>query len=241
MRKSDSFTVMFAALVCLVCSLLLALTTAGLKPRQDAAIELDRKFNILKAFQVPVVDARNQKIPAAETLRLYKQHVREVVVDAASGALVEGQTPATVEASRLAKYELLPLFLWEENGAVSRYAFPIAGKGLWSTIYGYLALDRDLATVLGITFYKDGETPGLGGEINQPWFQEQFKGKVVFKDGRPQKLEIVKGLVKDKYPDGSDRAVDGISGATLTGKGMNDFINRDLARYEPYFKTIRGQ
>lgn len=241
MRKSDSFTVMFAALVCLVCSLLLALATAGLKTRQDAAIELDRKFNILKAFQVPVVDAQHKKIPAAETLRLYKEHVREVVVDAATGAPVEGQTPATVEAERLAKYELLPLYLWEENGAVSRYAFPISGKGLWSTIYGYLALDRDLATVLGITFYKDGETPGLGGEINQPWFQEQFKGKVIFKDGRPQKLEIVKGLVKDKYPDGSDRAVDGISGATLTGKGMNNFINRDLARYEPYFKTIRGQ
>ena len=93
---------------------------------------------------------------------------------------------------------------------------------------------------MGITFYKHGETPGLGGEIATDWFQEQFTNKVVWADGELHEFEVVKGAVEGLYPEGNDHAVDGISGATITGKGVATFMNDDLERYEAYFKKIRG-
>ena len=134
----------------------------------------------------------------------------------------------------------LPLYLWTEDGEVTRYAFPISGYGLWSTIYGYMALERDLATIIGVTFFKHNETPGLGGECSEPWFMEQFAEKRVHDGSAPHTFEVVKGGVAAKYPEGNDHAVDGISAATITSNGIQSFINGDLALYEPYFANLRG-
>lgn len=226
MKQSNTYTLVFAGVVCVVCSLLLSATSAALKKQQDRMVELDRKRNVLKAFQVPVTDGEGRPIAAAAVDELFRDHISEVRID-----------PVTAEES--AGGAGLPLYRWTENGEVTKYAFPTSGKGLWSTISAYLALDRNLETIIGVTFYKHGETPGLGGEISQPWFQAQFQGRKILKDGRLQRIEIVKGKVADRYPQGSDHAVDGISGATLTGSGINRFLNADLERYEPYFAKIR--
>ena len=218
MQKGESYIMMYAAGICLLCSVLLAGTTMALKPRQDAESELDRKRNVLKAFDVPMRDAAGQAIARAEVERLYKEHVRE------TGVKASGQT--------------LPLFQWEQDGKVDRVALPVSGKGLWSTIYGYLALDAKATTILGVTFYKHGETPGLGGEIEQPWFQQNFKGKRIFENGKLRRIEVAKGKAKPPTAEGPVQ-VDGISGATLTGNGLNRFINQSLTDYEPYFTTLR--
>ncbi|MFH0878357.1 MAG: NADH:ubiquinone reductase (Na(+)-transporting) subunit C [Lentisphaerota bacterium] len=231
MQKGDTYTIVFAAVVCLICSLLLSGTSVLLKKRQDAAVELDRKTNVLKAFGVAVQDAAGNKISEGEVGRLFSEHISAIQIDAASGK------PSDSADAR--NPDLLPLYLWKDNGEVTKYAFPISGKGLWSTIYGYLALDKDLSTIAGITFYRHGETPGLGGEVEKDWFQDQFKGKKVFEKGASQRVLVVKGKVLDKFPEGSDHAVDGISGATLTGNGVTRFLNDDLAKYEIYFKGIR--
>ena len=228
MQKGDGYTLFFAAAVCVVCSVLLAGTSAALKQRQDAQIELDRKLNVLKAFGVAIKNDQGDKLGEAEVNRMFADHIREISVDPATGK--EGVDGAPTS---------LPLYLWEENGATAKYAFPISGKGLWSTIYGYMALDRDLSSIVGVTFYRHGETPGLGGEIERDWFQDQFKGKKVFSGGALRRLDIVKGKVADKYPQGNDSAVDGISGATLTGAGVARFMNADLAKYESYFSSVR--
>ncbi len=219
MQKGDSYIMMYAAGLCLVCSVLLAGTTMALKPRQDAEAELDRKRNVLKAFDVPLKDeATGRPIARTEVERLYAAHVRET----------------EVTASNLT----LPLFQWEADGRIERIALPVSGKGLWSTIYGYLALDARATTVLGITFYKHGETPGLGGEIEQPWFQNNFKGKTIFANGALRRIEVAKGQAKEPA-DGGPVQVDGISGATLTGSGVTRFLNEALTNYEPYFSTLR--
>ena len=239
MREDDRRIIGFAAIICVSCSLLLSATATLLKDRQDYNVELDRKINVLKAFDVDVMPG-GKRIAAAEVEQYFKDHITEKILEAETGEVLEGETSETVDPDLLAEGKRLPLYLWEEDGAITGYAFPISGKGLWSTIYGYMALSNDLATILGVTFYKHGETPGLGGEIATDWFQEQFKGKHVWADGELLPFEVVKGTVEGKYPEGNDHAVDGISGATITGKGVSTFINEDLERYEPYFSKRRG-
>ncbi|MBP7829464.1 MAG: NADH:ubiquinone reductase (Na(+)-transporting) subunit C [Kiritimatiellae bacterium] len=240
MAKGDAYMLGYAAAVCVACSLLLSGTAALLKSKQDFQVELDRKINVLKAFGVATTDGQGRVIGGAEVEKIFGEHIWETVLDADTGQVLPGVAVRDISRDDFEAKRKLPLFLWKDGDRVTRYAFPISGKGLWSTIYGYLALDADLSTIIGVTFYRHGETPGLGAEISTDAFQKQFVGKKVFKDGRLQRIEVVKGAVANRYPEGSDRAVDGISGATLTGNGINRFLNADLEKYEKYFTGIRG-
>ena len=132
-------------------------------------------------------------------------------------------------------YNNEPYYLvYKSNNAI---IIPISGKGLWSTLYGYFALDLDLETVKGITFYKHGETPGLGAEVEKSWFQNNFIGKrFVDDEGNLVGIRIVKG----KADPNSQYEVDGISGATITSKGLESFLVDDLKKYEPFFQKIRS-
>ena len=210
--REETRTIIFATVVCISCSLLLSGTAAVLKSRQDTNAAFDVQRNIVKAFGMDIAGATPDSIG-----KVFDEHISEEETE-----------------------EGLPIYIWKEGDKATKYAFPVSGKGLWSTIYGYLALDSDLRTVAGISFYKHGETPGLGAEIEKDWFQNQFKGKQLYgKDGSPLDFSIVKGSA-DKLPPKQKRcAVDGISGATLTGKGVQNFLRADLARYADYFKTIR--
>jgi Na+-transporting NADH:ubiquinone oxidoreductase subunit C len=212
MQKGDSYTILFATAVCVVCSLLLATAAALLKPRQAAMAELDRKQNVLKAFGVPLQDAAGRKITEAEVNGLFRDHIVEIAVNPDTGLPV---APGARSAA---------FIMWQENGVTAKYALPISGKGLWSTIYGYLALDRRAEVIVGVTFYRHGETPGLGGEVEKDWFQNLFKGKRIFKDGAPQRSRSSRGgrkiNIQPERPCGGWHR-----GATLTGNGINQFLN----------------
>ncbi len=239
-KHGDVYTVLYAAGVCVVCSLALALAAAGLRPRQERMVELDRRFNVLKAFGAPMTDAAGRRLPAAEIERLYDEHVRERVVEADTGRVVEGRTPRDLSPSEIAESRLLPLYEWVEGDRAERYAFPVSGKGLWSTIYGYLALDGNLERIVGLTFYKHGETPGLGGEIESEAFQSQFRGRRLIGPEGPFPIVIAKGPAAETDRAAEDRlVVDGISGATLTGRGVMEFLNRDIRSYAAFFRTRR--
>lgn len=205
--REDTRTLIFAAGTCLVVSLLLSVTAQTLKPLQEANGIFDVKRNIVKAFGIDIAGMTRADIEST-----YEAHVTE---DKAGD---------------------LPIFTWTEDGAdkASKYAFPVSGKGLWSVLYGYLALDGDLETIAGISFYKHAETPGLGAEIEKPWFQDQFKGKKVYKDGEPTEFLVVKPGTPL-----TETSVDGISGATLTGNGVQDLIQKDAAAYAEYFKSVK--
>lgn len=238
--RGDGYTVAYAAIVCVLCSLLLAAAAGGLRPRQEQMVELDRKFNVLKAFGAPVLSDAGRRISGAEVERLYGERVRERVIDAETAAIVEGLSPADISPPDLAARRRLPLYEWIEDGRVTRYAFPVSGKGLWSTIYGYVALDGELRTIVGVTFYKHGETPGLGGEIERDWFQAQFRGRELIGATGLRPILVAKGVAGAAAEDPDRVVVDGISGATLTGKGVTEFLNADIARYEAYFRTVRA-
>ena len=131
----------------------------------------------------------------------------------------------------------MPIYVNKVNNVIQGYAIPISGKGLWSTLYGYFAIEPDCETAKGITFYAHKETPGLGGEVDKAWFQNNFIGKkFVDENGALIGIKVIKG----KANPNSSHEVDGISGATVTSKGLEVFLLDDLKKYEPFFKKLRN-
>jgi Na+-transporting NADH:ubiquinone oxidoreductase subunit C len=240
MRKADRQLFTFALVVCVVISALLSTTASVLKEQQDRMIEMDRKRNVLIAFGVDMVDDSGAKLTGEQMDAIFSENISEVIIDAATGEPLEGVSSADVDPEELRTKSKLPLYKWTEDGEITKVAFPISGPGLWSVVYGFVALQNDLATIAGITFYKHGETPGLGAEVEKEWFTSQFPGKKLYDNGAPLEFEVVKGGVERIYPDGSEWAVDGISGATITASGVAAFLNSDFRAYNKYFETIRG-
>ena len=129
--------------------------------------------------------------------------------------------------------EFLPLYVETKENVI---IMPISGKGLWSSLFGYFALDADnYSTVKGITFYAHAETPGLGAEISKKWFQDNFVNKEIYENNNLKSIAVAKG----KADENSKYEVDGISGATITSNGVTTLLSRDLRRYEPYFYKNR--
>lgn len=233
-RVTKAYTLGFAAAVTMVCSILLASAATLLKDKQDQNVELDIKYNILSVLGL--VESHDQT--PEQLFKLYDDKVKSFVVDL-KGQAVSGVRAENVDAKK--NPDLLPVFARQEGSAITAYCIPTQGKALWSTVKGYLALEQDLNTVKGITFYSHGETPGLGGEIEKEWFTDMFKGKTILDaSGEIVSVQIIKGKMRpdEKNP---EHKVDGISGATLTGQGLNEFIKATLEKYEPYFKTVRGE
>jgi Na+-transporting NADH:ubiquinone oxidoreductase subunit C len=232
---SDFKVIRFAIIVCLVCSVVLSAAAIGLRDRQEANLVFDQRRNILKSVGLFQADMGEQEVNA-----VYNESMLGLVLRA-DGSVVEGRLPEDVNPKT--EPELLLLYQRVDDGNVSAYSFPVSGKGLWSTLYGYFALEADLSTVRGLTFYQHGETPGLGGEIDKAWFQENFVGKKILDDaGELRSVTVVKGSAADKYSDPMElrHYVDGISGATITSRSVSLLLKAGLENYEPYFGGLRS-
>ena len=235
--NNNKYVFGFAITICIVSSLLLSSVTEGLRAKQEINADLEIKKNILKA--VKLNDPVTPKMKPQEVLQLYKDKIEEMVIDA-QGNIVEGKKPKEISDK---DKTLFPLYIYRESGKALAYAYPIVGQGLWSTLYGYLAIEADAVTVRGITFYKHGETPGLGAEIEKDWFQNNFVGKTIFsvKGKSVTPIIVVKGKAVDQFKgDELKYHVDGITAATLTGVGVTDLLSHWINVYEPYFKKIRS-
>lgn len=234
-KESTKYIFLFAIVICVVCSLALSLVSEGLRPQKERNVAMDIKKNILKAVGLREPLSADSTVDII--LSTYDEKITEIVIDT-NGETVEGKTATDT----LEDESLHAMYIYKEGQQVLAYAFPIIGKGLWSTLYGYFALEADAVTVRGITFYKHGETPGLGAEIEKDWFQENFKGKKIWdiKANELTPTKVIKGKVADKYS-GEDAQyyVDGISGATMTSKGVTEMVDRWLNAYEPFFSKIR--
>jgi Na+-transporting NADH:ubiquinone oxidoreductase subunit C len=232
-QHSNAYTFRFAAMVTIVCSVLLAGAATLLKPRQDENKLLDKKKNIL--ISVGIIPVNGDSFTRSEINETYAKKIKELVIDL-KGNIVEDKNPSDLDPRK--DTEMLPIYENMEGEEINAYVIPVSGKGLWSTIYGYLAIAPDGSTVKGITFYSHGETPGLGGEIEKKWFTDNFIGKkITDKDGNIVSIDIVKGKV-DPNSNNAIHEVDGISGATLTGRGVANFLKKDLQTYEPFLRTI---
>ncbi len=237
--NSNTYVLGFAVTMCVVVSLALALTATSLKDIQDASREFDRQKNVMIAAALCTGDdARSRE----ELEELYRQRVEEFVIDTSTGKAPEGEgvPKTTKEVADLRDAALRKRFrvvatTKDPDGAVEAYVLPISGRGLWSTLEGYLALDADKNHVRGITFYAHKETPGLGGEVDNPNWQAMWKGKTILDEGGELiSITVKKGVVNPGVPAEKAHAVDGLAGATITGKGVEKFVLADLTAFSKY-------
>ena len=234
--KSNKYTFIFAIIVCVVSGVMLSAVSEGFRKQQELNAVIDVKRNILKA--VVLKTPLDPKIKGPDLLKIYEAKIEEHVIDG-QGNIVEGRKPSDIKENETGAY---PIYTYKEEGQVVSYAFPVVGQGLWSTLYGYLALEADTTTIRGITFYKHGETPGLGGEIEKDWFQNNFKGKKIWsiKENKLTPTIVIKGRVSDQFKgEQSERYVDGITAATITGVGVTEMMDKWLKIYEPFLSKVR--
>jgi len=228
---SDNFkSVLFALATAVICSLLLTAASSGLKPFQEENIEVDRKKNILKSIGLVEGD-RTYTFDAIKSM--YAENITSMHVDE-EGRIVEEDRAAGAG---------LPVYLFTRDETIQAYVLPINSRGLWGKIYGYLALESDGSTVSGFTVYQHSETPGLGGEIEKSWFQKNFKGKrIVDHEGNFVSIGIAKPSVTAAMSE-AEKAnyVDGISGATLTGRFLSAGLKEILSGYEPVSIRFRSK
>jgi Na+-transporting NADH:ubiquinone oxidoreductase subunit C len=213
---------LFAAILCFVCSAILTAASSGLQRFQKQNMRIDKHRNVLMSVGLVKAD---QRYPADEIETMYAEFIKPLWVDA-DGELIEA--PQEGENN-------LPLYIFEKDNQIQAYIVPISSRGLWGKIQGYLAIENDGSTVSGFTVFKHSETPGLGGEIEKAWFQKNWIGKkIVDRDGDFVSVSIAKGAVQDMIPpQKQSNYVDGISGATLTGKYLTAGLKEVLEDYEP--------
>ena len=223
--NSNGYTFIYAIIMTLLVAVSLALAAYGLKPMQQKSIELDKKRSILNA-----VTSIQDK---AKIVMEYDSKIQEVVIDA-QGNPVTGIQAFDIDMKKAYKMSdserKMPLYVYDEGGK-KKYIMPLHGAGLWDEIWGFVALEEDMNTIAGASFDHKGETPGLGAEITKEWFTTQFKGKQLANKGNFG-LKILKG--KNNDIKGKPFVVDGMSGATITGDGVQDMIEKGYNKYLPY-------
>ncbi len=223
-KNSRPRVILFALLTSVICSLMITAAAVGLKDFQQANMELDRKVNVLKAASL----IKDKKPGKAQINKLYSSHIREVMVDG-QGKIIDTYTP-----------NALNLYFIMENETVQGYILPINTRGLWGKIKGYLAFENDGQTVSGFSVFNHSETPGLGGEIESNWFRKNFQGKKILNSqNKFVSVGIAKGKAEDLPKELQEHYVDGISGATLTGKYLSEGIKQTLEKYDAVSITFR--
>ena len=251
---STAYIFGFATAICLVFSILVASAAVMLKPFQEVNAKVYKQKNVLV-----VADAiqAGESLSNDEIMARYDANIRARLVDRLTGEYVADEDtllktydakkalsdPAQSAASpgnpaklqRLAN-KVLVYHVVKDN-AVDTVILPIEGKGLWSTLYGFLAMDKDMKTIKGITFYSHAETPGLGGEIDNPNWKAKWVDCLAFDGSGKVAIEVVKGQANPS----SDSEVDGLSGATLTARGVSELVRFWLGDegFGPYIKKVR--
>ena len=244
MNRGKVYSVVFVLIITVFWGFVLSFAATSLREPQQANEQRNIRENILKAVGLM---EREQKLEPEEINQLYDDSVESFLVDH-EGKVIPGSSADGVDLEEELENPdpaawRLPVFVVTEGGKASVYAIPVYGQGLWSTLYGYLALEDDLDTVKGITFYDHGETAGLGAEIEQAWFQDNFVGKRIFDGSALRSIQVVKGKVADVFSNAADHtyAVDGISGASITGRGVTNLLQEKLAIYAPYITRVRAE
>lgn len=230
-----TFTVAF--LLCIVCSVVVSTAAVMLKPSQVANKAKDFKINVLKAGGL-----YDKGIGSGKSIEEMFEQVSIKLVDLDSGQFTDGD-PAVYDQRKASKdpnqsevlskdedlakisrrENISKVYIVNEGDELKKVILPIKGYGLWSTLYGFISLESDLNTVSGLTFYEHAETPGLGGEIDNPSWKALWPGKQVYADDGSVALTVIKGKLSPSTPNPESK-IDGLSGATLTTKGVDNLV-----------------
>ncbi|EDX89043.1 MULTISPECIES: Na(+)-translocating NADH-quinone reductase subunit C [unclassified Alcanivorax] len=249
-NESVGKTLLVAFLVCVVCGVVVATAAVSLRPVQNENKLIDKRMNILLAAGM---------YDASQDVNEQFKSIERKFVDIDSGDYVEmpesydqrtaAKDPAQSErlsgdvdiAGIKNQAEVAEVYLARgDNGELSRIILPVHGYGLWSTLYGFLALEPDANTVAGLGFYEHGETPGLGGEVDNPKWKALWEGKKLYGDQGEVEIQVIKGTVESNTPN-AEHKVDGLAGATLTSKGVSNLLRFWVGEngFGPYLKRMR--
>ncbi len=254
MQHSVRYIIGFSAAVCGVCAILVSASTVQLKEQQDVNRVLEKKRNVLEAaalmksgdpmdpgviknlftnIQAVVIDLKTgEEVPGVDPLTFNQQ--KEKKDPANSRAAPENNARVFRLPNRALVYKVL-----DSQGQVEMLVLPVEGYGLWSTLYGFLALGADSRTIKGLTFYQHGETPGLGGEVDNPRWKGLWPGRLAFDENWTPKVEVIKGAAGP--PADAPYKVDGLSGATITSRGVTNLIHFWLGAdgFGPFLEKYR--
>ena len=233
---SNKYTFLYAIGISVITAILLAFASEGLRPFQEENIKLDKKTSILRSV---LIDATER-----DTIeKIYDERMEEIVVNAKGEVLSDITTSDVVlkdEIARPPAERNLALYIYTGTDGKKRYIIPMQGLGLWGPIYGYISIEEDFNTVYGAYFSHKSETPGLGAEISERFFQEQFEGKKI-KSETNEFISVRVAKKTAKLPYGPEHRVDGISGGTITSNGTDVMLYNTIEPYLTYFEKLKQQ
>ncbi|MEX1309574.1 MAG: Na(+)-translocating NADH-quinone reductase subunit C [Candidatus Sulfomarinibacteraceae bacterium] len=255
-QHSNAYIIGFAATVCLVCSIVVSSAAVALRPRQVLNKELDRQKQVLT---VAGLIETGQSVEPDEVERLFDESIVARAVELSTGAYDESVDPSTFDQRKATKDPAMSSQAGPNDAGIRRLPnkavvyqkvvddevemviLPIEGKGLWSTLYGFIALAPDGSTIEGITFYEHGETPGLGGEVENPSWKALWPGRQAFDATGDVAIEVIKGHAGPPAED--PYRVDGLSGATITARGVSHLVRFWLSErgFGPYLERYRSE
>lgn len=255
-QYSNAYIVGFATAVCLVCSIVVSSSAVALRDRQQRNKVIDRQTKVLVV--AGVLD-EGQSATVDEIESLFENFIRPRVVDLTTGEYDDSidadsydqrkatkdpdlSAPAPANNAGLSRLPAKAVVYHRvEDGEIRSLILPIEGKGLWSTLYGFIALAPDTTTIQGITFYEHGETPGLGGEVDNPSWKALWVDRRAYDDDWQPAVEVIKGTAGPAAED--PYHVDGLSGSTLTSRGVTNLVQFWLGEngFDPYLERIRNE
>ncbi|HBZ95152.1 MULTISPECIES: Na(+)-translocating NADH-quinone reductase subunit C [unclassified Pseudomonas] len=255
-KESTVRTLTVAVLVCLVCSVFVAGAAIALKPTQVENRLLDKQRSILA-----IAGLGEPGMSSAKVKEVFDSTITAKLVDLESGTFSDAFDPITFDPLKAAKdpktsealkgsediagikrqEQYTTVYMVEKDGELETLILPVRGYGLWSTLHGFIAVKGDLNTVVGMGFYQHGETPGLGGEVDNPKWKGQWPGKTLFDDNGDLAVQIVKGGVDPQSPRATHQ-VDGLAGATLTSVGVDNLLKFWLGQngFGPFIANLRA-
>ena len=224
--NGNKYTFIYASAMVIIVAAILSITAIKLKPAQQKNINTEKKQNILSSVGI--------ESTAADAESIFAERIVQSYLVNASGDQIEG-TAFDIDLKRERAKPLadrqLPVYECKTDDG-TKYILPMYGAGLWGPIWGYVAINDDMNTLYGAVFAHAGETPGLGAEISTKPFQEPFKGKTIY-DSNGKLVSIIVAKAGESAP--AEHKVDGISGGTITGKGLQTMLLNDFTSYEAFF------
>ncbi|MCM1137376.1 MAG: NADH:ubiquinone reductase (Na(+)-transporting) subunit C [Muribaculum sp.] len=230
-KQSNTYTIIYIVVLVVLVGTALAATALSLRGKQQENIDADKMSQILAAA---LINPQKGNVVAD-----FDKYITEQYVVNSKGEKVDGVNAFGVNVSAQSKLPAdrreLPVFVCQTPDNTTKYILPVYGAGLWGPIWGYVAFDADGSTIYGAYFAHQGETPGLGAEIEKPKFSSQFEGKKVFKDGHFHPIAVVKA---GQQPLNGEDYVNGISGGTITSKGVGSMLDNCLTPYKKFLQSL---
>ena len=234
---SNTYIFVFSVIMVVIVAVLLSFVAMQLKPLQDMNIEIEKKGDILRSVG-EAGDVASVKDKKSFINEEFAKYITDSYVVNYEGEVIEEDAfeitlNMKLQVDKETKDRYLPVFVFTGEDGGEKYIIPVRGKGLWGPLWGYISFETDMNTIYGAIFDHQGETPGLGSEINSDKFESAFKGKKIFDEtGEFVSVDVIKGGTPASNPHG----VDAISGGTITSDGLSDMLEDYIEGYVNHFK-----